>query len=62
MLEAYVADYLWEEVAAEGLVRNLPAFSEFLDVVRAGYGTLGGPVRDRVGAPILSRCPVRPVR
>jgi uncharacterized protein len=31
-LEAYVADYLKEEVAAEALVRNLPAFSEFLNV------------------------------
>jgi uncharacterized protein len=30
MLEAYVADYLREEIAAEGLVRNLPAFSGFL--------------------------------
>lgn len=27
-----MADYLKEEVAAEGLVRNLPAFSEFLNV------------------------------
>ena len=32
MLDAYVADYLKEEVAAEGLVRNLPSFSDFLDV------------------------------
>lgn len=31
LLDAYVADYLREEIAAEGLVRNLPAFSEFLD-------------------------------
>ena len=30
-LDAYVGDYLKEEVAAEGLVRNLPAFSGFLD-------------------------------
>ena len=30
-LEAYISDYLREEVAAEGLVRNLPAFSDFLD-------------------------------
>ena len=30
-LDAYVADYLKEEVAAEGLVRSLPAFSGFLD-------------------------------
>jgi predicted AAA+ superfamily ATPase len=29
---SYCADYLKEEIAAEGLVRNLPAFSNFLDV------------------------------
>jgi predicted AAA+ superfamily ATPase len=29
-LRAYVNDYLKEEIAAEGLVRNLPAFSGFL--------------------------------
>lgn len=32
LLNAYVADYLKEEVAAEGLVRNLPTFSEFLNI------------------------------
>lgn len=32
LLESYVADYLKEEVAAEGLVRNLPVFSEFLNI------------------------------
>jgi len=32
LLNAYVADYLKEEVAAEGLVRNLPIFSQFLNV------------------------------
>ncbi|HTL32625.1 MAG TPA: AAA family ATPase, partial [Kofleriaceae bacterium] len=32
LLAAYVADYLKEEIAAEGLVRNLPVFSRFLDV------------------------------
>jgi predicted AAA+ superfamily ATPase len=31
LLNGYVADYLKEEVAAEGLVRNLPVFSEFLN-------------------------------
>ena len=31
LLDAYIADYLKEEIAAEGLVRNLPAFSGFLD-------------------------------
>jgi predicted AAA+ superfamily ATPase len=32
LLASYVGDYLKEEVAAEGLVRNLPVFSEFLNV------------------------------
>jgi len=32
LLNAYVADYLKEEVAAEGLVRRLPIFSAFLNV------------------------------
>lgn len=31
LLGSYVADYLREEIAAEGLVRNLPTFSRFLD-------------------------------
>jgi len=31
MLDAYVADYLKEEVMAEGLVRHLPPFSTFLN-------------------------------
>ncbi len=31
LLHAYISDYLKEEVAAEGLVRNLPAFAKFLD-------------------------------
>jgi predicted AAA+ superfamily ATPase len=31
LLDAYVGDYLKEEVAAEGLVRHLPIFSEFLN-------------------------------
>lgn len=30
LLHAYVQDYLTQEVAAEGLVRNLPSFSDFL--------------------------------
>jgi len=38
MLEAYIADYLKEEVAAEGLVRNLPAFSDFLDIAALSDG------------------------
>jgi predicted AAA+ superfamily ATPase len=36
LLRAYVGDYLKEEVAAEGLVRRLPAFSEFLRVAAIG--------------------------
>ncbi len=31
LLESYVADYLKEEIAAEGLVRKLPTFSTFLE-------------------------------
>lgn len=30
MLDSYVSDYLKEEIAAEGLTRNLPTFSDFL--------------------------------
>lgn len=32
LLNAYVANYLKEEIAAEGLVRNLPVFSEFINM------------------------------
>ena len=32
LLNAYVANYLKEEIAAEGLVRNLPVFSDFLNM------------------------------
>lgn len=35
MLRSYVGDYLTEEIQAEGLVRNLPAFSRFMDLI--GY-------------------------
>ena len=38
LLDAYIADYLREEVAAEGLVRNLPAFSDFLDAAALSDG------------------------
>ncbi len=38
-LDAYIADYLREEVAAEGLVRNLPAFSDFLDAAALSDGS-----------------------
>ena len=32
LLNAYVANYLKEEIAAEGVVRNLPVFSSFLNM------------------------------
>ncbi len=32
LLAAYVGDYLREEIAAEGLVRNLPVYSDFLSM------------------------------
>lgn len=32
LLNAYVADYLKEEIAAEALVRNLPVFAHFLEL------------------------------
>ncbi len=32
LLNAYVADYLKEEIASEALVRNLPVFSQFLEL------------------------------
>lgn len=35
MLRAYVGDYLTEEIQAEGLVRNLPAFARFMELI--GY-------------------------
>jgi predicted AAA+ superfamily ATPase len=31
-LRSYVGDYLKEEIASEGLVRNIPAFSQFLSL------------------------------
>ena len=40
LLDAYIADYLKEEVAAEGLVRNLPTFSDFLDVAALSDGEI----------------------
>jgi len=40
MLDAYIADYLKQEVAAEGLVRNLPTFSDFLDIAALSDGEL----------------------
>jgi predicted AAA+ superfamily ATPase len=39
-LKAYVQDYLKEEVFAEGLVRNLPAFSRFFESMAYSHGEL----------------------
>ncbi|HEX5035674.1 MAG TPA: DUF4143 domain-containing protein [bacterium] len=39
-LKAYVYDYLKEEIQYEGLVRNLPAFSRFLDAASFSQGEL----------------------
>lgn len=39
-LRAYVADYLKEEIAAEAVVQNIPAFSEFLRVAAITNGEL----------------------
>ncbi|MBN1424902.1 ATP-binding protein [Candidatus Fermentibacteria bacterium] len=39
-LRAYVLDYLKEEVAAEGLTRNIPAFSRFFDAMAYSHGQL----------------------
>ena len=40
LLDAYIDDYLKEEVAAEGLVRNLPAFADFLEAAALSDGEL----------------------
>jgi predicted AAA+ superfamily ATPase len=39
-LEAYVRDYLKEEVFDEGLIRNIPAFSRFFDDMGFSHGEL----------------------
>ncbi len=39
-LKAYAGSYLREEIAAEGLTRNVPAFSRFLEVAALCNGTL----------------------
>lgn len=39
-LRAYVGDYLVQEIAAEGLTRNVPAFSRFLEVAAMCNGSL----------------------
>lgn len=39
-LQAYVRDYLKEEVFDEGLTRNIPAFSRFFDAMGYSHGAL----------------------
>jgi len=39
-LQAYLGDYLKEEVFAEGLTRNIPAFSRFFDAMGYSHGEL----------------------
>ena len=39
-LKAYTQDYLKEEVLAEGLTRNIPAFSRFFDAMAYSHGEL----------------------
>lgn len=39
-LEAYVQDYLREEIFAEGLTRNVPAFSRFFDAFGYSHGEI----------------------
>lgn len=39
-LKAYAQDYLKEEVFAEGLTRNIPAFSRFFDAMAYSHGEL----------------------
>ncbi|HSV43592.1 MAG TPA: DUF4143 domain-containing protein, partial [Candidatus Bathyarchaeia archaeon] len=39
-LKAYVQDYLREEVFAEGLTRNIPAFSRFFDAFGYSHGEI----------------------
>jgi uncharacterized protein len=39
-LTAYITDYIKEEIAAEGIARNIPAFSRFVDSLRFVNGEL----------------------
>lgn len=39
-IEGYIRDYLKEEILAEGLTRNMPAFARFLDAVGHSHGEL----------------------
>ena len=40
LIDSYIADYLKQEIASEGLVRNLPAFSGFLNAAALSDGEL----------------------
>lgn len=40
LLQSYVGDYLKQEIAAEALTRNVPAFSRFLEVAAISNGEL----------------------
>ena len=59
MLDAYAATYLKEEVAAEGLVRDLPAFSEFLSIAAlrdtelVNFSTIARTQREREQVALL---------
>lgn len=39
-IKAYIQDYLKEEIFAEGLTRNIPAFSRFFDAISYSHGEL----------------------
>jgi len=39
-LKAYIADYLKEEIMAEGLVRNVPSFARFMDAMAYSHGEI----------------------
>ncbi|MDO9123355.1 MAG: AAA family ATPase [Deltaproteobacteria bacterium] len=39
-LEAYVGDYLQEEIGAEAATRNIPGFSRFLEIAAMGNGEM----------------------
>lgn len=40
LLQSYVGDYLKEEIAAEALTRNIPAFARFLEVAAISNGEI----------------------
>lgn len=40
MLRAYISDYLTEEIQAEGLIRNLPKFARFIELVGFSHGEM----------------------